>query len=248
VARVINNMLCFVWQDNNTVLGLTTAYSLYRPEEDIIIRNRKRLKETLTNGRITRPIFGNLPRKELAIPKIIDDYNHYINDVDLANQLRAWMTCSRPGIYKAWHPLWYWLLDTCACNAYLIWKGSHKELDLGSSRLHRRFQECLIQALFNVPDERPIAEAFPIASCLPPGHWMSRFPTRQYCQWCKAHPEERLLKGSPRRPVLGEVINGVRPGGPIPPSQTINGCGRCGVHLCLKGPCFDRWHSQNRSH
>jgi hypothetical protein len=139
VARVINNMLCFVWQDNNTVLGLTTAYSLYRPEEDTIIRNRKRPKKTSANSRITRPIFGNLSRKELAIPKVIDDYNHYMNGVDLANQLRAWMTCSRPGICKAWHPLWYWLLDTCACNAYLIWKGSYRELDLGSSRLHRRY-------------------------------------------------------------------------------------------------------------
>jgi hypothetical protein len=49
------------------------------------------------------------------------------------------MIYSRPGIYKAWHPLWYWLLDICAYNAYLIWKASYIELDLGSSRLYRRF-------------------------------------------------------------------------------------------------------------
>jgi Transposase IS4 len=162
IARVIENVLCFVWQDNNTVLGLSTAHSLHRSKEDTIIRNRKRPKLTSTNARITRPIFGDLYRKELPIPRVIDDYNYYMNGVDLANQLRAWMTCSRPGIYKAWHLLWYWLLDTCACNAYLIWKSSHTEIDSRSSRLHRRFQENLIQALFDTPDERSAAAAVPI--------------------------------------------------------------------------------------
>jgi hypothetical protein len=37
------------------------------------------------NARITRPIFNDLPRKELSIPRIIDDYNHHINDINLAN-------------------------------------------------------------------------------------------------------------------------------------------------------------------
>jgi hypothetical protein len=95
-----------MWQDNNTVLGLTTAHSLHRAE-DIIIRDRKRPKPTSTNARITRPVFGDTPRKQLPIPRVIDDYNHHINGVDLANQFRAWMTYSRPGISKAWQPLWY---------------------------------------------------------------------------------------------------------------------------------------------
>jgi hypothetical protein len=102
------------------VLGLFTAHSLHRSKEDTIIRNRKRPKLTFINARITRPIFGDLHRKKLLIPRVIDDYNHHMNNVNLVNQLRAWMTYSRPGIYKAWHLLWYWLLDICACNAYLI--------------------------------------------------------------------------------------------------------------------------------
>jgi Transposase IS4 len=105
IAYIVENIFYFVWQDNNAVLGLTTAYSLHRSEEDTIIRNRKRPKPTSINARITRPIFGDLPRKELPIPRVIDDYNHHMNDVDLANQFRAWMTTSRPGICKAWQPL-----------------------------------------------------------------------------------------------------------------------------------------------
>jgi hypothetical protein len=107
VAHVVENVLYFMWQDNNAVLGLTTAHSLHRPKEDTIIRDRKRPKLTSTNARITRLIFRDLPRKRLLIPRVINDYNHHINGVDLANQLRAWMTSSRPGIYKAWQPLWY---------------------------------------------------------------------------------------------------------------------------------------------
>jgi hypothetical protein len=169
-----------------------------------------------------------------------------MNGVDFANQFRAWMICSRPKIHKAWQPLWYWLLDVCACNAFLIWKASHLELDLSSTRLHRRFQEGLIQALLNVTKEEQTTMALPTQSCLPPGHFRSTFPTRSQCEWCKAHPEDRYLKWKPRRPVLGEVVNGVRPGLPILPSRTDSGCGLCGKHLCLRGPCFDRFHSQNR--
>jgi hypothetical protein len=246
VAHVVENVLCFMWQDNNAVLGVTTAHSLHRPEEDTIIRDRKRPKPTSTNARITRPIFGDLLRKELPIPRVIDDYNHHMNGVDLANQLRGWMTSSRPGIYKAWQPLWYWLLDICACNAFLIWKTSHLELDLSSTRLHRKFQESLIQALFDVPEEGHTSMGLSTHGCLPPGHHRSIFPTRSHCQWCKAHPEDRRLKRNPPRRPLEEVVNGVGPGAPRSPSITNSGCGLCGTHLCREGPCFDQWHRQNR--
>jgi hypothetical protein len=67
------------------VLGLTTAHTLYRPKEDTIIRNRKRPKLTFINTRITRPIFGDAHRKQLLILRVINDYNHHINGVNLAN-------------------------------------------------------------------------------------------------------------------------------------------------------------------
>jgi hypothetical protein len=156
------------------------------------------------------------------------------------------MTTSRPEIYKAWHPLWYWLLDIYTCNAFLIWKASHLELDLSSTRLHRKFQEGLIQALLDVPEEGHTSMALSIHGCLPPGHYRSTFPTRIQCKWCQAHPEDRRLKRNPPRRPLGEVVNGVHPGGPLAPSRTNSGCGPCGTHLCREGPCFDRWHHQNR--
>jgi hypothetical protein len=45
-AEVVEGVLCLAWQDNNTVLGITTAYS----PDDLVIRTRKRPAETSTNA------------------------------------------------------------------------------------------------------------------------------------------------------------------------------------------------------
>ena len=57
-----------------------------------ITRNRKRPKKTFTNSTIIRMIFNEQYRKELEIPTFIDCYNHYMNSVDVVNQLRATVT------------------------------------------------------------------------------------------------------------------------------------------------------------
>ena len=82
----MKGVLCFFWQDNNGVLGLTTAYSLNR-NKDKIKKNRRRPVITSTNARIIRPVFGDSPVKELYIPLKINAYNKYIHGVDIANQL-----------------------------------------------------------------------------------------------------------------------------------------------------------------
>jgi Transposase IS4 len=84
-AEVVEGVLCFAWQDNNTVLGMTTAYS----PDDLVIRTRKRPAQTSTNAAIVRPVFGDEYTKDLAIPNLIDAYNHHMGGVDIANQLRA---------------------------------------------------------------------------------------------------------------------------------------------------------------
>jgi hypothetical protein len=46
----------------------------------------------------------------LGVSEALDELSAFlllfINGVDLANQFQAWMTTSRPEIYKAWQPLW----------------------------------------------------------------------------------------------------------------------------------------------
>ena len=53
---VQNNILLVAWQDNNLVLGLTTAYGV-REVDDSISKKRKRFSKTSTNARVVLPAF-----------------------------------------------------------------------------------------------------------------------------------------------------------------------------------------------
>jgi Transposase IS4 len=151
LAEIVNLTLCFLWQDNNAVLGITTAYCL---RNETINRLRKRPSPTSTNARIVRPVFGEETSKWLAIPCAIDCYNHHINGVDRHNQLRKNMTVHRKYERRTWRPQWYFAFDVCCVNSYLIWKGNIPDRD---NRKHRRFREELSSILLNWPyqEERP---------------------------------------------------------------------------------------------
>jgi hypothetical protein len=49
--------------------------------------------------------------RNLPIPMAIDDYNHFMGGVDIADQLRAGFSTQQRGV-KPWRPLFYWLLDS----------------------------------------------------------------------------------------------------------------------------------------
>jgi len=146
-AEVVDDVvLCFAWQDNNTVLGITTAYK----PEDLVLRNRKRPAETSTNAAIVRPVFGDSYTKELAIPRLIDAYNHHMGGVDIANQLRANYSTHTRRQKRHWKALFLWLLDLAITNAYLL---SPRET---GSRAHRKFLDDLAKSLMDMPLESAV--------------------------------------------------------------------------------------------
>ena len=52
---------------------------------DLVKRERRRPNKSSTNAVIVRQSFGEDIRKTLSISIFIDDYNHYMRDVDLIN-------------------------------------------------------------------------------------------------------------------------------------------------------------------
>jgi hypothetical protein len=71
-----------------------------------------------------------------------------MNGVDRSNQLRKNFTVHQSYERRVWRPLWYYILDVCAVNSYLIWKGDTKDRN---KRGQRSFRDPLIKALLNTP-------------------------------------------------------------------------------------------------
>ena len=88
--------------------------------EDHVIRSRKRPKKTSTNAAIVRPAFGDLAIKDLPIPTLIDVYNHHMNGVNLANQIRRSFTCQRPHQLKWWRPIAFGSLISVPITHFLF--------------------------------------------------------------------------------------------------------------------------------
>jgi Transposase IS4 len=185
LAEIVENALCFLWQDNNAVLGITTAYVL---KYETILRNRKRPSPTSTNARIVRPVFEDKIRKWPQNPLAIDSYNHHMNAVDCANQLRKNLTVHRRWERRVWRPQWFYILDICLVNSFLIWKYSQPS---EKNDLHRKYQETLLYILINWPRESELEKKRKRASTAhdaPPHAWQ-QFPKRGYCIWGKEGDE-----------------------------------------------------------
>jgi hypothetical protein len=89
-------------------------------------------------------VFGDSHRKMLNIPRLVNDYNHHMGGVDIADQLRQYYSTQMRTL-RNWFPLFLWLLDTAVINAYIM-RSIHlyRKTPKGS---HREFRLCLIQQL-----------------------------------------------------------------------------------------------------
>ena len=92
-------VLVFIWQDQAVVKGMSTVHT----GEGYIVQPRRRPRDSSTITASTKSIF-NIPRsstfvvqevKDYAVSKLalpvtlpIYDYNHYINGVNITDQLR----------------------------------------------------------------------------------------------------------------------------------------------------------------
>ena len=225
IAVVVDHSLCFLWQDNNAVLAITTAHSLHQ-QDDQVIRVRKRPGPKSTNAKNTLPVFGSHSTLPLPIPTAIDDYNNSMNAVDSANQLRHGFSCHKPGSRKWWKPLFYWLLDDCASNAYLFYRQGRTQ----TSHLHKRFHNDLIEQLLDANKRtEPVRK-----------HEVAHYDKYQYCAYSKSKGGD-CMQGSKKRKFGNEISGNA---GPVKRSRQVKtGCTLCGVPLCIDTKCWDNFHS-----
>src|SRR5436190_11373206 len=109
-------------------------------------------KKTSTNSTITREVFDGQHHKELEIPLFINCYNHYMNSVDVANQLQATATVHFFRNEKKFFPGIFWTINMILTNSWKIYESLYGLfLSPSSTRLrntHREFLEALVKLLF----------------------------------------------------------------------------------------------------
>jgi transposase IS4-like protein len=229
VGKVVDNVLSIGWQDNNFVFGLSTIHTIHEASS-WVKRERRRPNTTSMNATTARAIFGDLPRLEIDILTWVDDYNHHMGSVDLANQLRAAYHTQKIA-YRNWIPLFHWVLDQAIINAYKLgvfgktWHDTHVE-----------FRRELYRGLLSYSNPR-------IWKKVGLHIWVLR-GNRQTCVWCSkliAFKKEQLKEQEKRGMVYmkeEEILPTKRP------PQSWSGCSVCDVALCKTSGCWEKWHSQ----
>ena len=84
----------------------------------LVKKLRKRPAATMRDPQL-RTLYGDLSVKRLPISLFINEYNHKMNGVDRADQLRASYYKARK-VFKIWRSLWDYLFFTNICNMGLI--------------------------------------------------------------------------------------------------------------------------------
>ena len=170
-SKVVPTTLVSVWQDSNKVGFCTTIHN----GTEWIVRSRKRPKGTSTSAAITKqPFYMFSPppgckelykhTRLLPIPLAINDYNHYIGGVDIADQLQAGFSTQQHRV-KPWRPLFYWLLDSTIINAFRLSEHQRKSKLSGSQKdkvqsAHQAFCKALVSELLKNPVPGAIKQVY----------------------------------------------------------------------------------------
>jgi Transposase IS4 len=238
-------VLMSIWQDSNKVGFLSTVHDAL----EWTVQLRKLPRGSSTYFAITKQpfIMFDPPKgcknpyewtRLLPIPGMIDDYNHFMGGVDIADQLRAHFSTQLRGV-KTWKPLFYWLLDTAIVNAYLLFEHQRKAKLVGKDKarsMHRAFREALVSALLldlelstktslvvtkttELPHSR-LTRPIEIHGQEP----VSRTPCL-FCRWQRHNEKGRTTRVITKTNQL---------------TRTRISCSHCKVPLC--GGCFTKFH------
>src|SRR6266480_4683732 len=105
-------VLQLAWKDTQIILFMITLINAQMTVSQLRKRPNKKDKWI-------KQAFRDQPFKRLKIPDFIDMYNHLMNSVDRADQIRTYYRTNRRN-YHTWKPLWNYLFQSTICNAALI--------------------------------------------------------------------------------------------------------------------------------
>ena len=114
VMNDANNYRIICWVDNDVV---NMASNVHKGDE-VVKSVRRKLRPTSTNRNHLNTVWGTESVKEIKTPKVIDNYNHWMNGVDKADQLTAYY-CPNLQCRCVWMPIWFHCLDAIRVNSHI---------------------------------------------------------------------------------------------------------------------------------
>lgn len=239
-----DDVFASMWQNNNSVLLLSTIHD----SNSFTLANRCRPKENSTNAiQSQKPLTTNgitVHTKKLPIPSIIDDYNHHMNGVDQADQLRSNYSTQQKTV-RTWLPIFYWLLDVSLVNTYRIHQFyvAPEKPEASHEHFRRSVAEHLVSS-----DFFELHPPVRIETPQPPAPHNSTVVTSH----SKPHEESFRLTGvhdalkvSSRRLcwLCWYMAQQLQDSVPISPVKTRTFCSVCGITLCTS--YFSLYHKSN---
>lgn len=248
----------FRWVDNNVV---TMVSSFHDGDEPPPTRRRRRPRPTSTNRGHVQAVWGNEGVADIAIPALIDDYNHYMGGVDKADQLIAYY---RPDLRcrRVWMPIMFHVLDCMRTNSYAACKAS------GYKESHKDFTMEWCKALSNRAKAETVRETRQRrtaaaneyndnsnihGSILPPSkrrrmsHTNPELPAYRFSEPKEDHHKVDLPLDKKARTCTYcsylYMLNKASDQVPEPPKKSKGYCFACGDFLCREH--FDIFHQKD---
>lgn len=236
-AKIVDGVVHIAWKDNANV-GMMSTVS--RPQE-----TRIKSRKVRSNTRRQNP--APFARQNEAIPVSFDDYNHYMNAVDIADHRRQSYGLQR--IHnKPWKAIWYWLLETTVCNAAFIWaRANFVRGSTNFKESHYNYRSQLATYLMSQTPQQSQGhhphQALPdLQEVVTPQNQHNPIRGRnKFCEVCKR--EGKMAQDTSKRVVLGELslnslsTQGVRRQRTV---RTRNWCEQCSIAVCKAKHCWER--------
>jgi hypothetical protein len=228
-----DQILCMAWQDNQTVLLMTTAHTIDEAKSNYPKDPKKR--HNIPN---TAPVWvEGQERPRLLFPLPVTDYNKHMGGSDGNAQQRACASPTHRDV-RYWWPLFVFMLEASVLNAHILHKVN------GGKDDHREFQRQIALELLRNPAGQSRKKKLPTTSDMSrkrkyqgPEHEWRHLPNRRYCSVCSANRPVRPI-GRP----LQSISTNQR--APKRPPQTIWGCSsdECIDLAICKPNCWEGAH------
>lgn len=224
-----HQILCLAWQDNSTVLLMTTVHDVQEAQQQYPRDPKKR--HQIPNDSYEW-INGE---KKLMFPEPIIDYNKHMGGSDGNAQQRATGSPAKHRDVRYWWPMFVFMLEACILNAHILFK-----LNTPKSRLsHREFQRQIAFALLRNPagqsKQRIIAPELNRKRKFPgPEHEWIHLSKKKRCTACT---QNRIMR-KPLQPIAANPTKRKRP------AETRWGCKHpdCSDKAICKPGCWDKAH------